>query len=186
VKLQALLAFVAALAFTVDAQAEEDPFAAEYAPPRPVTIGTSAGQFRIFGGGGGFIGHGIGLAGQGTLELMTLPWIGVRSSSMLTIPFDHDPQLWAFRLGPSLHVLPYHRVDLSIFSEGGFSLVDITRSGKRTIMPVIAGGGSFDIFATTFLVIRMEGLLQIGIADRHGKAEEVINPVGLVGLGLAL
>lgn len=169
-----------------DARAEEDPFAAEYRPPHAVTVGTAAGQFRIFGQSGGFIGHDLGWSGQGILELMTLAWIGVRGSSTLTIPFGNDPQLWAFRLGPSLHILPYRRVDLSIFSEGGFSLVDVTQKHASTIMPVIAGGGSFDVFLSSFVMIRFEGLLQIGIADRKGRAEDIVNPIGLLGLGLAL
>jgi hypothetical protein len=117
---------LAVLAYAGQARAEDDPFAAEYVPPKGDVVGTSGGQFRMFGTMGGFIGSDIGWSGQGTMELMTHAWIGIRGSSLHSIPFGDDPQLWSFRMGPSLHLLRYHVVDLSIFGEGGFSLIDIS------------------------------------------------------------
>ena len=61
------------------------------------------------------------------------------------------------RLGPSLHFVPYHRVDFSIFSEGGFSLVDITNRKQRTIMPVLAGVAAVAVESVAVLVFAGTG-----------------------------
>jgi hypothetical protein len=163
----------------------DDPLAAEYAPPRASEVGTTAGQLRIFALGGGAIGKGASIAGQGTLELMTIPWIGVRASSLLTLPVGDDPQFWSFRLGPSLHFLPYHVVDVSLFFDGGPAFVDLTTS-KSTIMPSLGAGASLSIALSSYFVLHFEALAQVGIADRGGAANRYAQGVGLAGLGLTL
>lgn len=180
-----LFAADAAVAIAPAVGTPPDPLAAQYEVPRATEVGTTAGQVRIFGLAGGAYGVAGSLAGQGTVELMTIPWIGVRSSSTLTIPFARDPQLWSFRVGPSLHFLPYHRVDFSLFFEGGFALVDVTKDA-RTVMPAIASGGSLDVALTSYVVFRIEGLAHLGIADRSGVAQDYAHAVGLLGLGLML
>jgi hypothetical protein len=167
------------------AAAPPDPFAAEYAPPKSIEVGTAANQLRLLGSAGGLVEQGLGAAAQGTMELMTIPWIGVRGSSLVTIPFTNGPQLLGARLGPSLHLLPYQRVDLGSFFEGGAALVDVTKS-SHAWMPVVAGGLTLDLAVTSFLVVHLEGYLQAGIADRGGRADVLFHPVGLLGLGLLL
>jgi hypothetical protein len=161
------------------------PYAEEYAPPRDPEVGTAAGQLRILGAAGGAYGDGVSVAAQGTIELMTTAWLGVRSSSLITVPLGNDPQLWSFRLGPSLHLFPYHRVDVGAFFDGGLALVNLTRS-DHTAMPVIAAGGTIDVALSSFIVIHLEGLVQGGIASRAGIAQTYVNAVGLGGLGFTL
>jgi hypothetical protein len=162
-----------------------DPLAAEYAPPRRSEVGTTAGQLRVLASLGGAYDHGASLAGQGTFELMTIPWIGVRASALVTVPVAGDAQLTSFRLGPSLHLLPYRRVDLSLFFDGGPALVDIVGS-HPTVMPALAAGGTIEIALSTYFVLRLEGFLHAGIADRQGVAQQYIAPVALAGFGLTL
>jgi hypothetical protein len=162
-----------------------DPFAGEYRPPHVTEVGTTAGQIRIFASAGALLDSGPSLAEQGTLELMTIPWVGVRASSLVAIPFRGDPQLASFRLGPSFHLFPYRRFDLSLFFDGGPALVDIATT-QRTVMPVLGAGATFEIALSTLFVLHVEGLAHGGIADRQGVAREYIAPVALVGLGLTL
>jgi hypothetical protein len=162
-----------------------DPFADQYRPPRVTEVGTTAGQLRFLASAGGMIDSGPSLAGQGTFELMTIPWIGVRASTLVTVPLRNDPQLVSFRLGPSFHVFPYKRFDLSLFFDAGPALVDIATS-QRTVMPVLGAGATFEIALSSYFVLHFEGLLHGGIADRGGVAHEYIGPVALAGLGLTL
>jgi hypothetical protein len=162
-----------------------DPFAGEYAPPRATEVGTTAGQLRVLAALGGGWDHGASLAGQGTFELMTIPWIGVRASALATAPLAWDAQLVSFRLGPSFHLLPYRRVDLSLFFDGGPALVDVATS-HPTVMPVLAGGGALDVALPSYFVLHFEGLVQGGIADRQGAARTYVAPIGLAGIGLTL
>lgn len=162
-----------------------DPFADEYRPPHETELGTSAGQLRFLASAGGMIDSGASLAGQGTFELMTIPWIGVRASTLVTAPLRNDPQLVSFRLGPSFHLLPYRRFDLSLFFDAGPALVDVATS-QRTVMPVLAAGLTFEIALSSLFVLHFEGLVHGGVADRQGVAHEYVGPVGLMGLGLTL
>jgi hypothetical protein len=162
----------------------------EYAVPHAAEVGTAANQFQIVGLVGGSLGafdagNDVLATGQGTLEYVAIPWIGVRASSDLAIPVWGGVQPWSFRLGPSLHLLPYRRVDVGLFFEGGFATVDLFTS-RRTAMPIAVGGGVIDIALSASWMVRLEGHLTLGIANTEGAATTYGYATGLVGLGYVL
>ncbi len=176
--------------FPVVAHAAPDPLAREYDPPRVREVGATAGQVRVVATVGAGIQNGLHLAGLGTLEFMTIPWVGLRMSSLLTIPLNTGSsgtgaQLWVFRMGPSLHLLPHKRVDLSLLFDGGVALVDIGKD-TRTVMPAISPGAAFDVWLSSAFFLRFEGTIDIGIADRANAARVYVTPLGFFGLGIGL
>lgn len=162
------------------------PHEAEYRPPVATEIGTAAGQFRAIGSLGPALGRG-GMQGAalGTLEQMTFAWLGVRGSTLVTVPFTGGAQLVSWRVGPSLHLIPYRRVDLGAYVDGGLALVDITKT-RRAVMPAVAVGGTIDVSLTSMFFLHFEGLVHTGIASREGVATTHLHPIGVAGLGIAL
>jgi hypothetical protein len=164
-----------------------DPFAAEYRVPGAREVGTTAGQFRIVGSGLLGVGRGgteLGL--HGTLELMTFAYLGVRGSLQSSVlAADRAPFVLAARVGPSLHLLPYRRVDLSLFCEGGAALVE-PGTKRQTGMPVIAPGLTLEIWLASWALIRLEGRIDWGVYEAHEQARGYLRYVGLSGLGFAL
>jgi hypothetical protein len=163
-----------------------DPFAGEYRLPQKRELGTAAGQFRILGSGTlGLGGKGPEVGLTGTLELMTFAYLGLRGT--LAAPVyrpEHVPFVGAARVGPSLHLLPYRRVDLSVFCEGGAATVAPFTS-KHTAMPMLSPGGTIEVWLDTWLLLRAEGRIDWGVYDA-GRARTYLRFVGALGLGLAL
>jgi hypothetical protein len=158
-----------------------DPFADEYLPPTPKEVGAAPGQFRLFAGGG--LVHLVpDLALFGALEWMASGWLGVRGTGMVQLTrFGDAPQVVSGRLGPWLHVLPYHRVDLGIFFEGGWALLDVLQS-TRSAAPVIAGGGFLDVHVNSYVFIHSQ--LELDWLVRPG-AGHLFSPAGWLGAGLS-
>lgn len=165
----------------------DDPFAGEYQLPRQRELGAVAGQFRIIGspmlvtspGGPQFGLH-------GTLELLTFAYLGVRGSlqSTLTGP-DDAPLLFAAKSGPSLHVLPYRHVDLSLFFEAGAAVVEPTRK-RSTPMPVLGPGATFEVWLSHGVFLRFQTHLDWGLYRSPEAARRYKEWGSLLGLGIAL
>jgi hypothetical protein len=149
-------------------------------------VGTTAGQLRAVGGGLVAVGHDgpeVGL--QGTLELMTLAYLGVRSSLEWTaLRPSGEPMLLAGKIGPSLHLFPYRPVDLSFFFEAGFAGVDLT--GQATAMPIVSPGGTLEVWLAPWVFLRGEAHLDWGIYGANDAARGYLRLVGFGGLGLAI
>ena len=159
-----------------------DPFADEYLPPEPTEVGAAAGQFR-FEGGGGLVHTVPDLALFGALEWMASPWLGLRGTGMVQLSrFGDAPRVISGRLGPWLHALPYHRVDLGLFFEGGWALLDLTRA-TRNAAPVVAGGGFLDVHLTSYFFLHSQ--LELDWMVEPG-AGHLFFPAAWLGLGLAL
>jgi hypothetical protein len=179
---------VAVLAASVPVRAEHppDPFAREYEIPTDRDVGTAAGQFRAVGSGlvaYGRPGPELGL--QGTLELMTFAYLGVRASleSTLLRP-GGDPMLFAGKVGPSLHLFPYRRVDLSLFFEAGVAGIDLT--GNATAMPILSPGGTLEIWVAPWAFLCGEAHLDWGIYGSGDAPHGYLRLVGVGGLGVAM
>jgi hypothetical protein len=163
-----------------------DPFADEYLPLPPRGVGAAPGQIhvQVLGGAGYY--RDAHLAGQGTFEVVALPNIGFRGSLETTVPLGlTDAQLFAARVGPALHLLPYRRVDLGLYLEAGGALVDVFRS-RRTAMLTVVPGATFDIALGAYWAMHFEAQLQAGTADRGDRAELVLVPALLFGIGPVL
>lgn len=175
-----------ALAASARAAHPPDPFASQYVVPAERDVGTTAGQFRMIGSG--LVGIGadspeLGL--QGTLELMTVAYLGVRSSLEWTaLRPSGEPMLLAGKVGPSLHLLPYRPVDVSFFFEGGIAGIDLT--GKATAMPIVSPGMTFQIWLASWAFLQAEGHLDWGIFATDGAARGYLRAMGLGGLGIAI
>jgi len=181
-------AFLALSVFAGPARAEHppDPFAAEYAIPRDRDVGAAAGQLRAVGAGLVAIGRsGPELGLQGTLELMTFAYLGVRSSleSTLLRP-GGGPMLLAGKVGPSLHVVPYRRVDLSFFFEAGLAAIDLT--GQPTAMPIVSPGGTLELWVASWAFLRAEGHVDWGVYGQSSEAHGYLRLVGTGGVGIAM
>ena len=164
-----------------------DPFAGEYQLPRLREVGTVAGQFRIIGSPMVVTGRGgpqFGL--HGTLELLTFAYLGVRGSLQSTLAGpDGDPLLFAAKAGPSLHVLPYRHLDLSLFFEAGIAVVEPTRK-RSTPMPVLGPGGTLEVWLSHGVFLRFQAHLDWGIYRHADDARRYKQWASLLGLGIAL
>ncbi len=171
----------------------KDPFAGEYELPRKRQIGTTAGQFRMVGSGMITLGgKAPGFGVHGGLELMTFPYLGVRGSLQTTVyardasaSASSEPLVFAAKAGPSFHLLPYRRVDLSLFFEGGVAVVEPTKPDS-TPMPIFSPGGTLELWLSHFAFLRLEGRLDWGLYDRAGEAQRYRRFGGLLGLGIAI
>jgi hypothetical protein len=164
-----------------------DPFAGEYRLPRERELGTAAGQFRIIGSlmlvsGGNEPRFGL----HGTLELMTFAYLGVRGSLESTLTGDSaDALLFAAKAGPSLHVLPYRPIDLSLFFEAGIAVVEPT-SKHSTPMPVLGPGGTFEVWLSHGVFLRCQVHMDWGIYQQGEQGRRYKTWASLLGLGIAL
>jgi hypothetical protein len=189
VRLPGLLATSLCVLFAasaVRAQHAPDPFEGEYRLPAEREVGTTAGQFRIVGAGLLGLGRGardLGLTG--TLELMTFAYLGVRGTLRSSVVTDGAPFVLAARVGPSLHLLPYRRVDVSLFFEGGAALVE-PGTRRKTGMPVIAPGLSLEVWLSSWALLRLEGSIDWGIYVEQDAPRGYLRYLGSLGAGVAL
>lgn len=164
------------------------PFPEEYVVPQATEVGTTAGQIRARGFLGGTYGaelaqrHGPGLALQSVFEGMLTSVIGLRGTGFANIPFDASPQIFAARFGPSVHFLPYRRLDVGLFSDAGLATLDLFRA-NRTLFPLLGGGATLDYSLTSFLAMHLELSGQGGIADQ-GAARVILLGNALFGIGV--
>lgn len=182
----AVVLAVSTSSIAAQAQHPPDPFAHEYEVPAERDVGAAAGQLRAIGSG--LIGYGrsgpeLGL--QGTLELMTFAYLGVRASleSTLLRP-GGDPMLLAGKVGPSLHLLPYRRFDVSLFFEGGIAGVDLT--GSPTAMPILSPGGTLELWVAPWAFLRGEAHVDWGIFGSNDAPHGYLRVMGVGGLGVAM
>lgn len=168
--------------------ADPYPLEAEYEVPVAKEVGTTAGQLRARGlAGGGLIAsirerNTASIALEGVIEKMFVPWMGLRASGFISVPFDGQLQLMSARLGPSAHFLPYRSVDVGLFFDGGLATLDLFRE-ERTAMAVLGSGSTLDVYVTSSVAFHFEGLLQGGIASRNGDARVILMPSLLGGFG---
>ncbi len=158
-----------------------DPFADEYLAPQAKEVGAAPGQFRLMAGGG--LVHLVpDLAIFGALEWMASPWLGIRGTGMIQLTrFGDAPQEISGRLGPWLHFLPYHRVDLGLFFEGGWAVLDVLLKG-RNAAPVVAGGAFLDVHVTSYVFIHSQ--LEVDWLVRPGDGH-LFSPVAWLGAGVS-
>lgn len=164
-----------------------DPFAGTYELPRERELGATAGQFRMTGAGLLALGGEVPEFGvHGSLELLTFAYLGVRGSLQTTFTSaDSEPLVFMAKTGPSLHLLPYRRFDLSLFFEGGVAVVEPTKKNS-TPMAVMGPGGTLEIWLDHWLFARGEGHMDWGLYEQRGASYRYLRFVGLLGLGIAL
>ena len=185
-------ALFAAVLLVHPAQADEPtptyPFPEEYVVPKANEVGTTAGQLRIRGLLGGTYGsvlgsrQGAAFAMQSVIEGMLTSAVGLRATSYASIPFDTAPQILAGRFGPSLHFLPYRRLDVGMFFDAGLATLDLFRA-NRTLLPMLGGGLTLDYSLSSFFALHGELSGQGGIAD-EGAARVVLLGSALGGIGV--
>lgn len=184
----ALLALVLVVprAAPVAAPYPADPFADEYASPEAEKeVGTAAGQLRCSSA--------AGAAGPiadptllGTIEIMPHAHLGVRASSALQLSGrSGDPAPWAFRVGPSLHLLPYRRVDLAVFFEGGPAIADLFVSAPK-VSPMVVFGAELSLALSPLFFVKLQGELGWATFDDEGSARRYLRPALFLGLGVSL
>jgi hypothetical protein len=182
------------LAQAAGAQEEEapghppDPFAGSYALPRARELGTTAGQFRMIGSAMIVAGRtGIQPGLHGTLELMTYPYLSFRGSLQTTLaaPSGEPSPVFVAKTGPSLHVLPYRRVDLSFFFEGGVAVANATKH-DRAPLAVASPGATLELWLSHWALLRVEGHVDCGSYARAGEAIKYVRFGALFGVGVAL
>ncbi len=165
-----------------------DPFAEEYKiPSADDEVGATAGQFRAVGSSYLALGRGgPSLGVHGTLELMTFAYLGVRGSLQAdAFPPARAPSAWLAKTGPSLHLFPYHRFDVSLFFEAGIGVLDPFEA-HHTAMPVLAPGGTVEAWLSSSWFLRAEGHIDWGIYELGDGPRAHLREVGLLGIGYAL
>lgn len=166
----------------------EDPFAGHYQLPDEQETGATAGQFRMIGSLMLVAGEkGIEPGLHGTLELLTYAYLSVRGSLQTTIAAPSGEPLPVFmaKVGPSLHILPYRRVDLSLFFEGGVAVIGATKADGAP-MAVASPGASFELWLTHWAFMRLEGHVDCGSYAQDGLANKYVRFGALTGIGIAL
>lgn len=170
------------------AQQDSDPFAASYELPRERELGTTAGQFRTIGSALlVFSRAGVSPGLHGTLELLTFPYLSFRGSLQTTVaaPGSEPLPVFAAKTGPSLHVLPYRRVDLSFFFEGGVAVVNATK-GDRAPMAVASPGATFELWLSYWAFLRLEAHVDCGFYAQDAAARKYVRVGTAFGVGLAI
>jgi hypothetical protein len=170
-----------------------DPFASQYVVPPDRDFGTAAGQLRAIGSGlvaFGPAGPEVGL--QGTLELMTLAYVGVRSTLEWTaLRPSGQPMVLAGKIGPSLHLVPYRVVDVSLFFEGGVAGIDLTsEAGPTTAAPILSPGATLQVWLASWAFLQAEGHVDWAVYTQPQPASDAargyLRFVTTGGLGLAI
>ncbi|MCP4445430.1 MAG: hypothetical protein GY811_08810 [Myxococcales bacterium] len=161
----------------------EDPFAGDYRPPVVKELGTSAGQVRVIGLLGARLAAGTQPVGQGTVEFMTLPILGLRLSSTLALGSE-DPSSLFFAIGPSLHFFPYRRLDVSMFAEVGPARFALDHGAAWS--PMLSTGASLDLAISGYWFLRLEGHLAWAVYDGGGEAVTLFDPGGTLGIGFGI
>jgi hypothetical protein len=96
------------------------------------------------------------LAIFGALEWMASAYVGLRATGMIQLTRLGDaPHEVSGRIGPWLHFLPYRRVDLGLFFEGGITALDLA-STSRSASPIVAGGGFLDVYVTSYVFVHSQ------------------------------
>jgi hypothetical protein len=182
-----MLALAIAMQLVPAASHPPDPFAEEYVVPKQEDVGTTAGQFRAMGSGTIGLGpSGPAVGAQGTLELMTFAYLGVRGTlAGDAFHREGDPGVWLAKTGPSLHLLPYRRFDIGAFFEAGIGVLDPV-DDHRTAMPVLSPGGTIDLWIASSWFLHTEGHIDWGIYELGQGPRAHLRFVGCAGLGFAL
>jgi hypothetical protein len=188
---RAVLPFLLVLVAASAARADHppDPYADEYRLPVARELGSTAGQFRIvpslaLGVDPRDGGLDYGLAG--TLELMTFAYLGVRGTlAMAILRPEGAPFVFSAKAGPSLQLLPYRRVGLTLFFEGGIAAVD-SRTKHSFATPIVSPGGTLELWFASSAFVRAQAHLDWAAFEAKGAPETYLRVVGLLGLGLAL
>jgi hypothetical protein len=161
-----------------------DPFAEEYVVPKERDVGTTAGQLRAIAAGAIGLGpHGaFDVGAQGTLEAMTIPYVGLRGTlEGAPIHASGDPSVFMAKGGPSFHLFPYRRVDLSLFFEAGVATI------AGAIAPVVSPGATFEVWLDPNWFLRAEGHTDWAVFPSDAdEARGYLRFVGTLGVGLAL
>lgn len=171
------------------------PLEHEYTQPKVRELGTIPGQIR----GRLFTGVALGdsrsdarvatsLAAQWVFEVMGNAFVGVRTTGFgsLGVPIAGEaPQWLSLRVGPSFHFLPFRRVDLGTYLDGGFAVLDLVQR-ERTWAPALGAGGTLDISLTSYLALHMETGVQGGVFPTDASAHTHWLLSGLFGFGITL
>jgi hypothetical protein len=125
------------------ASAGADPLGDPYVVPSERQRGTAYGQIDLWSGVGGRSQDGRSGEWQSTIELMTFAWIGVRTSSAVTLDRGSAPtRRWLIAsVGPSVHLFPYRRFDVALYVEGGVVRV---RDREAHYAPALTPGVSVE------------------------------------------
>jgi len=159
-----------------------DPFAHDYRRPVATELGTTAGQIRSIASlGVRDMGERQMLA-HGTLELMSVAILGIRFSS--AIAAGSEPSVINLSVGPSLHLLPYRRIDISAFFEAGparFSLAD-----GSDWSPMLTSGIALDVSLSSYWFARLEvhGAWSVYVDEQQAENYRALGAT--LGIGLSL
>lgn len=162
-----------------------DPFAAEYVVPEDRDVGTTAGQIQLMANPMfGVARQGTSVGGQLTIELMARAAIGIRAALQADLLHSaSDPGLFAARIGPSLHLFPYHRFDLSLFVESGVALID-PPTGHDYLVPTLSPGFDVELWLSSSWFVCAEGHLDWLSLETPGAPQKYLRASGTAGLGL--
>jgi hypothetical protein len=153
--------------------------------PEARDVGTTAGQVRLIASPVlGVASEGTNLGGRLTIELMTIAAIGIRSSVQADLLHSaSDPGLFAARIGPSLHLLPYRRFDLSLFVEGGGAIVD-PPAGGAYLVPTLSPGIDVDVWLTSSWFVSAESHADWLSLAGPGNGHAYLRVSATAGLGV--
>jgi len=116
--------------------------------------------------------------------LMTFAFLGFRTTVEATVPPSGGvPWMVAARTGPCLHLLPYHRVDLSAYIEGGAAGFGLFGRAAAAA-PMVTPGGSLDIWLDPVLFLRFDGHIDWSVNNFGSAGQTYVQVVGGIGLGV--
>jgi hypothetical protein len=177
--------WIVMLARTARADHPPDPFAAEYAIPAARDVGAVAGQVQLYGAAFFEPARQPELGVAGIVEQLTMPHLGVRSAmEVVARPSPGESSMTAFEGGAALHLLPYHRVDLSLYSEGGVAV--FAPLGGHHARPIFTPGAACDVWLSSYWFARLD--VHVDWSSYHAPTGDAdyVHVVTSLGLGIGL
>lgn len=192
----ALLALLSC--FTAPLHAEEgpgnypdDPFAHDRVPLEPTEIGSGRGQSHLFALASLVDGNNsdrVYFGGQLGIEFQLHEFGGIRLSGFQELVDGDGNQLahkfTSLRVGPALHLRPYRRLDLGVYSEAGLLLVDAVDGEFSVTAPETTLGGFISIHLDSRVYVQLELEHVSSNAEVDGVLGEQDRTAAKLGLGL--
>lgn len=169
----------------------DDPFAHDREPLKPTEIGSGRGQSHLFALASLVDGNNsdhVYFGGQLGIEFQLHEFGGIRLSGFQELLDGHGDELahkfTSLRVGPALHLRPYRRLDLGVYSEAGLLLIDAVDGKFSVTAPETTLGGFISIHVDSRVYVQLELEHVSSNAEVDGVLGKQDRTAAKLGLGL--
>lgn len=169
----------------------DDPFAHDREPLEPTEIGSGRGQSHLFALAALVDGDNsdhVYFGGQLGIEFQLHEFGGIRLSGFQELVDGDGNQLahkfTSLRVGPALHLRPYRRLDLGVYSEAGLLVIDVVDGKFDVTAPETTLGGFISIHLDSRVYVQLELEHVSSNAEVDGVLGKQDRTAAKLGLGL--